>query len=92
MNLRSGCQLNRSAEQAGRWLDGIHKRLQDLTSEPLRFPLAGEHKEFPYELREIHFGLGRRPTHRAIFTIAEDFVIVLTVRHAAQDRLHPDDL
>ena len=34
----------------------------------------------------------RRPTHRIIFTVADDVVLVLAVRHVAQDELQPDDL
>jgi hypothetical protein len=39
----------------------------------------------------LHFGLGSRPTHRAVFTIVNETVVVLTVRHAAQDRLQQSD-
>jgi plasmid stabilization system protein ParE len=83
--------VERSAEQANRWLDGLYEHLQSLANSPMRCPLAPEHEQFPYELRELHNGLGRRPTHRAIFTMAEDLVLVLSIRHAAQDRLRPED-
>jgi plasmid stabilization system protein ParE len=83
---------NRSAEQAARWLDGFNSRLQTLAKQPSRCPLAAESAQFSFELRELHYGLGRRPTHRAVFTVAEDFVLVLAVRHAAQDHLRPDEL
>jgi plasmid stabilization system protein ParE len=82
----------RSGEQAARWLAGLEKRLKSLKRAPARHPLAAENGRFPYELRELHFGLGRRPSHRAVFTIADDLVLVLAVRHMAQDELHPEDL
>lgn len=58
----------------------------------MRCPLAAEYQLFAYEIREIHFGLGNRPTHRAVFTIAGDLVLVLAVRHAARDELDPSDV
>jgi len=82
----------RSAEQAGRWLAGLDEKLRSLGDSPQRWPLAPEHRQFPYELRELNYGLGPRRTHRAIFMIADDLVLVLAVRHAAQDRLRPEDL
>ena len=42
--------------------------------------------------RELHFVLGSRPTHRAVFTIVHETVVVVTVRHAAQDRLQQSDM
>jgi plasmid stabilization system protein ParE len=83
---------NRSREQATRWLAGLEKRLKTLAKGPSRHPIAAEHRQSPYEIRELHYGLRGRITHRAVFTIAEDLVLVLSVRHAAQDQLRPEDL
>lgn len=83
---------NRSPAQADRWLEAIHKKIESLAKSPLRCPLAPEHERFSTELRELHFGVRRRPTHRIIFTVAEDVVLVLAVRHVAQDELQADDL
>jgi hypothetical protein len=55
-------------------------------------PVAAENGCFPYQIRELHFGLGARPTHRAVFTIRPDIVLVLTIRHAAQSDLAAEDL
>lgn len=82
----------RSVEQAVRWLAGLDERLQSLAHEPTRCALAAESEQVPYKIRELHFGLGRRPTHRSVFMIADELVLVLAVRHVAQDSLHPDDL
>lgn len=48
--------------------------------------------DFPYDLRELHFGLRSRPSHRVLFTITGTTVIVLTVRHVAQQAVQPNDL
>jgi plasmid stabilization system protein ParE len=82
----------RSVEQAKRWLAGLDQELQTLARSPERCPLAAENGQFPHQLRELHYGLSRRPTHRAIFTVADDLVLVLAVRHGAQDLLRPEDL
>jgi plasmid stabilization system protein ParE len=83
---------HRSAEQAARWLAGFQRLLATLSARASGCVLAAESSDFRYELREIHYGAGPRPTHRAVFTIVESLVIVLTVRHAAQDQLKPEDL
>jgi plasmid stabilization system protein ParE len=84
--------IERSAEQAKRWLAGLETKLQSLTESPERCALSPENGRFSFELRELHYGLSNRATHRAVFTIADELVLVLAVRHAAQDFLQPDDL
>ncbi len=83
---------HRSQRQAQRWHDGFIDALESLAENPERCPLARENDRFPYELRELHYGLGSRPTHRAVFTIRPDMVLVLSIRHAAQADLAEDDL
>lgn len=82
----------RSVEQAQRWYAGIRAAIATLAEQPQRCPQAIEQEDFPYALRELYYGLSARPTHRAVFTIVKQTVVVLTVRHVAQDRLHPDDV
>src|SRR5205823_3527542 len=83
---------HRSPSQAARWYAGFSEDLASLTLNPARCPLAAENGRFPYEIRELHYGLGSRPTHRAVFTIRGDIVLVLTIRHAAQAELTEEDL
>jgi hypothetical protein len=59
---------------------------------PQRCPLACENHKSDDELRELHFGLATRPTHRIIFVIDPDAVRVLAIRHVAQDDVAPEDL
>ncbi len=54
-----------SVEQADRWYTGMREAIATLAEQPARWPKSAEDGEFPYELQEIHFGLGSRPTHRA---------------------------
>lgn len=82
----------RSVEQASRWYDGIRAAIASLDEHPERCPPAAEDDQFPYDLRELHFGLGSRPTHRVVFTIVKQHVVVLADRHAAQRYLRPRDV
>jgi plasmid stabilization system protein ParE len=83
---------NRSAEQAERWYGGFVTEIQSLEKNPGRFPLARENDVFPVALHELHYGLGRKKTHRAIFAIRPERVIVYSVRHVAQRDLTGDDI
>ena len=83
---------NRSAEQAFRWLEGFERALDTLANNPERCRTARESAAFALVIRELHFGLGRRPTHRAVFEVRGDEVIVYTVRHLAQADLMADEL
>jgi plasmid stabilization system protein ParE len=75
---------NRSEEQALRWWNGIHDAIETLKDNPQRCILARENSKYDDELRELHFGLASRPTHRILFVVDADAVRVLTVRHTAQ--------
>jgi plasmid stabilization system protein ParE len=79
-------------QQAARWYAGFSDAIAALAQNPERCPLAPENGCFPYEIRELHYGLGSRPTHRAVFTVRPDMVLVLTIRHAAQADLTEADL
>lgn len=82
---------HRSPAQADRWYTGFVRQLLTLETDPERHPYAPENEFFPYELRQLHYGLGRRPTHRAIFTVRPEKVVILRVRHLAQKPLAPED-
>ena len=83
-----------SVEQAERWYSGIRQAIAELCTEAERCAIAAEQKRFSYPIRELHYGAGSKahPTHRAIFTIVGQTVLVLTVRHAGRALLRPRDL
>jgi len=60
---------NRSTDAALRWHEGFLDRIDLLGDNPERFPLSREDETFPYEVRELHCGLGTRPSHRAVFIV-----------------------
>lgn len=81
---------HRSRDQAARWLVKFETALRQLKQRPERWPFAQENGIIPFEIREMHFGIGRRKTHRAVFRIRDDRVVVYAVRHFAQDSLTAD--
>ena len=78
---------HRSSDQATKWLEEFETALQGLDEQPEKWPLAQENGLVPFEIREMLFGVGRRKTHRAVFRIRKDRVVVYAVRHLAQDAL-----
>ena len=83
---------NHSPDQAISWFDAIYEQLETLRDLPERFPVAPENDLVDVQIHEMPLGVGKRPSYRAIFTIALSEVHVLAVRRATQDRLTPADL
>ena len=83
---------NHSQAQAETWFHNAFDSIEKLSAFPESHPLAPENDEVPFEMRELHFGLGSRPSYRAVFVVRDETVHVLTVRRAAQDTILPSDL
>jgi plasmid stabilization system protein ParE len=83
---------HRSSAEAERWYFGFVQALVSLENSPQRCPHAREHGQATYELRQLAYGIGGRPTHRAVFTIRGTDVVVLSVRHLARGDLRPEEL
>jgi plasmid stabilization system protein ParE len=79
-------------EVAGRWYNGFLDALQSLEENPALHALARENHLFPVEVRNLLYGVGRRKTHRAIFVIRPDKVVVEAIRHFSQRDIIPEDL
>lgn len=82
---------HRDPDQATRWLTGFEQALKSLANDPENHPLARENAEFPFELRQMLYGLSKNPTHRAVFEIRGQDVIVHGIRHLARRDLAPDN-
>jgi plasmid stabilization system protein ParE len=80
---------NASDAVAARWYNGLTKKVDGLRRQPSRCPLAAENDKFPEEIRELIYGPPgkRKHKHRIIFTIREDTVHILYVRHTARDEI-----
>ena len=83
---------NRSQEQAATWYDDIRAAIAALADRPHQWPTAREDLSFSFEIREYHFRIGGRATHRIVFTIGDDSVVVLAVVHVSQQDLDPAEL
>jgi plasmid stabilization system protein ParE len=78
--------LERSPEGAARWWNGLEAAILSLEEMPARCPLAPENREFEDEVPELLYGK-RQHRYRILFTIREQAVVVLHIRHGARDYL-----
>jgi len=85
---------HRDANQAFRWLDGFEEAIAALRENSEQHGFARENGlyELPYPVRQLLYGIGKRPTHRAVFEVRGDTVFVVAVRHLAQDDLSSEEL
>jgi len=81
-----------SDEVADQWLDRITSALDSLSINPERCSLYVNSDDFDVEIREMLYGSGKRKTHRIFFTISENAVSVIAVKHFAQRDLTPGDV
>lgn len=79
------------SDRADNWLGGVLESIRSLSKLPARCPLAPESAIFDREIRYLFHGKGRE-LYRVYFTIEQDRVHVLHVRHRARKPLGPDDL
>lgn len=73
----------RDIEAADRWFYDIYDTIGSLEMFPERCPLAPESKFLNHEIREILHGR-RQYKYRILFTVTENEVHVLHVRHGAR--------
>ncbi len=76
---------------AQRWYERLRAAIASLADYPQRCSLAPEDEWFAGELRQLLHGK-RRGVYRILFEVRGDEVIVLRVRHGAQDLLGPGEL
>ena len=75
-----------SEEKATIWYFELSEAIQSLENMPFRCPLAPETISFGLEIRHLIFG-----KYRILFTVEDETVFILNIRHAAQKTLSPDD-
>ena len=73
--------LDQQAGEAGlRWFLNLEEAIDSLSHFPERCSLAPENERFPFEVRQLLYG--RRPhVYRILFTIEQDAVYILHIRH-----------
>jgi len=80
----------RSKAMANRWRNSLLEAIDTLEDNPERCPDAPE-AEWHEGLRQLIHGK-RAQIHRILFEIRGPTVVVMRVRHSAQDFLAPDEL
>ncbi len=79
----------RSATIAERWYAGLNKAITSLAKNPGRFPVSEDDSAaLGCEARILLYGR-RRGVFRILYTITDDTVWVLRIRHSAQGPIDP---
>lgn len=81
----------RSPQAAARWNHRLLAAIDSLETNPERCPEAPEAEWYGEGLRQLLHGK-RRSAYRVLFAIRGDEVVILRVRHSAQDLLGPGQL
>jgi plasmid stabilization system protein ParE len=83
--------IRRNAPRAaGRWLKRARQAARSLAHHPARCPLAPESASFDEPVHQLLFGSGNRGTYRFLFTVMDETVYVLHVRHGSMLPLSPE--
>ncbi|MGH6905146.1 MAG: type II toxin-antitoxin system RelE/ParE family toxin [Geminicoccaceae bacterium] len=72
---------------AARWLEGIRRAIDALGEMPSRCPVARDGFGPDIVVRQLFYGR-RRNRYRILFTVQEDTVQILHVRHGARAPIH----
>jgi plasmid stabilization system protein ParE len=75
-----------SGETGLRWFRGMQKAIESLNELPFRCALSPEARDFPFEVRQLLYG-STHHRYRILFTIRDDKVTVLHVRHGRRDSI-----
>ncbi len=75
-----------SVERAAAWLEGAFMAIESLNALPRRCPLATENEAFDVEVRQLLYD-----GFRILFTVEENQVRILHIRHVARRPLVPED-
>ncbi len=73
------------------WLEEVGAKVLKPDCFPQSHPYAREDDDYDIELRQLVFGRGRYK-YRVIFTVREDDVVVLDIRHASRESHPPKSL
>ena len=74
---------------ADKWFRGLMNAIATLQEMPLRCALAPENESLSEEIRQLIYGKSKNK-YRILFTLREDTVFILHVRHSSQAPLIGD--
>ena len=79
--------LSQHAGDTGiRWFLALEQAMASLATFPERCPIAPENVEFPFEVRHTLYGR-KHDVYRILFTIENDTVYILHIRHGRRQHL-----
>lgn len=81
----------RNSVYADKWFRELMNTIATLQEIPRRCAIAPENDELVEEIRQLIYGKSRNK-YRILFTIREDTVFVLHVRHSSQARLTGEEV
>ena len=81
----------RNPGYADQWFRGLMNVIASLQEKPQRCALASDNEVFSEQVRQLLYGKSRN-TYRILFTIREETVFVLHVRHSSQASLTADEV
>lgn len=83
-------ERHRSKRQADEWVVGIYAAIESLAVMPARCAAAPEATELGRPVRNLLYGISRRATHRVLFGIDDETVVIYRVLHMSQSILSDD--
>ena len=92
MNAAADWYAEQNPSVADTWFNGLLARVNSLDDNPLQYALARKSEFLPVELRQMLYGSGKRTTHRILFVIREQTIVIYQIRHVAMRDVTADDL
>ena len=87
----AGWYASERPEVAAAWFNGLLDKLKSLAENSLRYSIARESEALGVPFRQALYGVGRKNTHRILFTVRDDRVVVHMIRHVSQDDVNTSD-
>jgi plasmid stabilization system protein ParE len=78
---------DQAPDAAAKWLDGLLDAITSLETLPKRCPIASENDLFDEEIRVLIYRMSS--VYRILFTIQQDKVVILFIRHGSRDTITP---
>ena len=92
MNAAADWYAEENLNIAVNWFNGLIARLNLLSDNAEQYDVARESEYLPIELRQMLYGSGKRITHRILFIIREQKIVVYQIRHVAMQDITVEDL
>ncbi|MBL8809304.1 MAG: type II toxin-antitoxin system RelE/ParE family toxin [Planctomycetaceae bacterium] len=92
MNAAADWYAEQNPSVAAKWFNGLISRLNALSENPEQYSVARESEFMSVELRQMLYGSGKRITHRVLFVIREQRIVVYQIRHVSMRDITAEDL